>query len=168
MARKSLIACLVALALGTACAVALGDCRQFFAYRQAVVAVPVVAYPQVYYQAGRDIEVEAIVARAVKQAIPLVAAELRAGGSQKAAIKVDAFAKCVRCHGSDASVVLDGSVKIACITYARWGEIAGLGRNVPPEMKKLVDSLTPDEKGAVADAMLNLGAAERAPVGDLE
>lgn len=138
-------------------------CKQFFVQKKAVAIVaPVYAAP-VYYQAGRDIEAEALAEKVARLVAPKIAAQLQAPQGQpvRQQVTASAFAKCIRCHGQDSSVVLDGSAKVSCFTYARWGQIAGQGVNVPPEMKKLVESLTPEEKGAVADAMLSLGAADK-------
>ncbi len=43
-----------------------GHCQQFFV--QKVVAVPVVAYPQVYYQAGVDLQAEALAEKVARKA----------------------------------------------------------------------------------------------------
>jgi hypothetical protein len=161
IALRLAIATAVALILCAICSTAHADCRQFFVQRHVYVA-PVVAYAApVYYQAGRDLEAEALADKVTKLVTAKLEAKLTAPQAVRAKASAGAFSKCVRCHGEGASVVLDGSAKVTCFTYARWGQIAGQGKDVPPEMKKLIDSLTPEEKGAVADAMLNLGAADK-------
>jgi cytochrome c553 len=151
----------IALALTLLASTAHADCHQFFSYRQAYVA-PVVAYAvPIYYQAGRDLEAEALADKVARLVTQKLEARLTAPQAVRAKASAGAFSKCVRCHGPESSVVLDGSAKVDCWTLARWVQISGQGVNVPPEMKKLVDSLSPQEKGAVADEMLNLGAADR-------
>jgi hypothetical protein len=144
--------------------VASADCRAFFVKRPAVVvqqvAVPVAVYPPVYYSAGADIQAEAL---AVKVAA-LVEAKLSLR-QQQTAPAPNAFTKCAQCHtGPNAAVglVLDGS-PLDCHVYKRWGEIAGLGKNVPAKMQGLVSSLTPEQKGQINEAILLLVADKPKP-----
>lgn len=168
------------------------NCGQFFVKQQyaAAVVAPVYAAP-VYYQAGRDIEAEALAAKITNLAVPAIMAEVRqqlqAGGGSGAVCNnsngssnnsgslgiqqqpvVKAFAKCVSCHSGEnakGGIVLDGSFAVNCYTYRRWGEMAALGKDVPPAMQKLISAMTPEEKGAVNEAMLLL--PEPKPEGSL-
>jgi cytochrome c553 len=150
----------IALALTLLASTAHADCHQFFSYRQAYVA-PVVAYAApVYYQAGRDLEAEALADKVARLVTQKLEARLTAPQAVRAKAAAGAFSKCIRCHGPESSVVLDGSAKVDCWTLARWVQM-GRGENVPPEMKKLLESMSPEEKGRIADGMLDLGAAVR-------
>jgi hypothetical protein len=156
------------IALAVCAPVRASGCQQFFHHKQAVAYVAPVA--AVIYQAGANLEIEAQVEKAVGRALLKYQQQLNVQPQhqpqqvtqQQTPQRPSAFAKCVRCHtgpNAAAGVQLDGS-RVVCHTYARWGEMAGLGRNIPKEMQALIASMTPQEKGAVADDMLNLGAAE--------
>lgn len=181
MALRTLIAIITLLLVSRSLAYGAG-CQQLYR-RQAVVAVPYVApvlavpafvYPQTIYQAGLSVELRS----ELRQAIRAELKSLNLSAPQQQVAAPNVFAKCARCHSADSGrVVLDGNTLVDCHTFARWGEIAGLGRNVPPEMAAMVKALTPDEKGSIADAMLNLGAADKPrpvtvppvpPTGDLK
>lgn len=139
------------------------NCHHFF--KQAVVAAPVYAAPVVYYQAGANIELESQIRKAVREELRAALIAPQAQQQTAPPQKPTAFAKCISCHsGQNAKggVILDGTARVDCHTYARWGEIAGIGENVPPAMAALVKSMTPQEKGDVNTLMLRLGAADRA------
>lgn len=105
-----------------------GNCHQFF-YPQQVVAVPVIAAP-VYYQAGRDIEAEALAEKVARLAAPKIIEQIRSmpGNALKAsaaeksgggsAIAQSALAQhCAKCHSGaapKANAVFDGTTHIRC------------------------------------------------------
>jgi len=158
--------CLLLLAFVTGTANATPPCNHFF--QKQVIAAPVVAYAApVYYQAGVNLEIESQIRKAVReelrQALSVAPQQLR---QQQTATQPSAFAKCVSCHTGPTAkggVVLDGLASVSCHVYARWGEMAGLNENIPSAMKKLVESMGPEEKGAINTAMLRLGAARSQP-----
>lgn len=152
---------LTLLALLSLAIPAHGDCRHFFVKRQVVVqqvAVPVFVQPPVYYAAGQDLQAEALaekVARLVEQKLSV----RQQNHQQPPLVKPGTFAKCASCHAGAnpaGGLVLDGETPIDCRAYFRWGQIAGQGKDVPERMQALIQSMTPDQKGAINDAMLNL------------
>ncbi len=101
--------------------VADADCRQFFVAHKQVAYVAPVVYPQVVYQVGRDIEADALAAKALKAAIPQIVAEVRAqlnapgaAPSRQAiqAPRTSVLAQhCAKCHSGanpKAGMVFDG------------------------------------------------------------
>lgn len=181
MVAKQMIAVLAILALAIP---AHADCRHFFVKRQVVYqqqyvapiyAAPIVYAAPVYYSAGLEYQIEAAVEKALRlreqapskgyqspQQAP-VQAPIQA--PQKGSIEplqqvaVGAFAKCSRCHTGPepaGDLILDGKTGVTAHTYVRWGEIAGLGRNVPSKMQALVASMTPEQKGEINEALLDL------------
>lgn len=176
MARIAAI--VIALVVLPEFAGATSPCNHFF--KQQVVAVPVVAAAPVYYQAGVNLEIESQIRKAVReelrQALSVAPQQLR---QQQATQQPSAFAKCVSCHTGPTAkggVVLDGLASVSCHVYARWGEMAGLGENIPPAMQKLITSMGAEEKGAINTEMLRRGAARSqsadipppAPAGQIE
>jgi hypothetical protein len=164
MVAKQVIALLAMLAMATP---AHADCRHFFVKRQAVVHHAVVQqivapyYPPVYYSAGADIQAEALAEKVSRLVEGKLAIRQQAAQITKPATGV--FAKCATCHSAASpagGLILDGVSPITCDTYWRWGEIAGLGKDVPAKMKPLIDSMTPEQKGAINEALLGLPKAE--------
>lgn len=156
--------CLIAIAGLIFSSVAKADCGHFFRKQHVAVVQQVVApyYPPVYYAAGQDLQAEALaakVAHLVEQKLSLRQSQL------ERPVTPNAFAKCVSCHSgatAAAGLVLDGSA-IDCHTYFRWGQMAGQGKHVPAKMAGLIDRLTPEEKGAINDALLDLVATKPPP-----
>lgn len=169
MATQIKTLALIALAAVAGCLASrplhAGNCHHFF-HKQAVVVQQVVAQPYVLYQAGQDIQAEALaekVARLVEQKLTL-----RQTVSPQQQVAPNAFARCVSCHSGPtpaAGLVLDGITPITCHAYWRWGEMAGLGKNVPPKMQGLLNAMTPEQKGAINEAMLKLGFEPTPPPG---
>jgi cytochrome c553 len=137
------------------------DCRQFFrqSYSYQYVA-PIVAYPQVYYQAGRDIEAEALaekVARLVTQKL-----EIRQQQKQVATRPQSALAQhCAKCHSGatpKAGLVYDGATGMDA-------------RLVTAALKQIKDGsmpkdhpIPPEVKAALMDELLSLEAEPVPPV----
>jgi hypothetical protein len=106
-----------------------GNCHQFFYPQQVVAVAPVFAAP-VYYQAGRDIEAEALAEKVARLVAPKVAEHLKLASSQvRAAVAAEtsgggsastqsALAQhCAKCHSGaapKANAVFDGSTPIRC------------------------------------------------------
>lgn len=152
-------------------------------------AAPIVYAAPVYYSAGVDIQIEAAVEKALRlrdQApakgyqqpvqAPVQApiqAPIQAPGPKGGTleplqnVQVGTFAKCTRCHAGEnaaGGLVLDGQTPIDTWTVYRWNQIAGQGRDVPAKMQGLIGAMTPEQKGAVNDALLDLVAARPQPV----
>lgn len=154
---------------------ASSPCGHFF--KQPIVyAAPVAAVPYIYHNASPDLVAESRLRKAIREELQAHGALQQRQSVRQQQTAPSAFAKCISCHsGNNArgGLALDGATAITCHTYWRWGEMAGIGKDVPPAMKKLLDSMTPEEKGAVNTEMLNRGEADKppplpAPVGQLE
>jgi len=152
----AVVAFAIALSLIASCQSAYGaDCRQFF-YKQQVVAVaPVVAYPHVYYQAGVGVEQDALAAKVAKLVIGQLRAELKTAPQQQTS-KQSAIARhCAKCHSGaapKAGIVLDGVTSLAC------SQITSSLRAIASEEMPKDHKLTPEQKGAVMQELLNLEA----------
>lgn len=146
------------------------NCGQFFV-KQHYVAPVYAAYvqPQVYYQAGRDLELRAAVREALRAELPqaLTQAMTAPNGQQQVnqqrqpqANGSSVFvAKCSRCHSNanpKGGVTLDGQTAILPDQFVRIAGMLGENIDVPPEMKRVVDSLTPAEKGGILSEMISL------------
>jgi hypothetical protein len=137
------------------------DCTQFFSYGYYKQQVAVVA-PLVYHAASPGLVNEAQIRKAVREELKHLRAELTTPAKQQ--VKTSAFASCIKCHSGSApagGLVLDGETPIPCGAYWRWGEMGGLGENIPDEMKALLKSMTPQQKGEINSAMLRLGPIDR-------
>lgn len=147
------LALLLTLALGNAEADA--TCRHFFVKHHAVAVQQVVAVqPVVLYQAGADIQEAALVEKIARRVAQLTAA---APQSIPQTASPSAFAKCASCHSAanpSAGLIFDGTQTYDCETYAAWGRMAGLGEGVPDKMRAVIGSLSPEEKGAINEAIL--------------
>jgi hypothetical protein len=161
------IVALAALAMaGTADA---AGCNQFFVTQAAYV--PVVAYPQVYYQAGRDIEAEALAEKVARLAVPRILEQLRTTSVPPSQIQQkqvqqnpaksplsSALAQhCAKCHSGAApkgGIVYDGQTGLQCnqITAA----LRAIADNSMPKDHKV----SPEIKGLLMEELLNLERKE--------
>ena len=153
-------------------------CHQFF--HQKVVAVQ--AVPLYYATVSPGLVNEAIIQKAVNQAVgetiqAFRAGQLRLDGQQtlpQTAPQSILAAKCARCHsGPEAKGghVIDGSSPIDCETFRRSMEmLAGKGAPPPAAMAAIVKQIQAEQKqGEIMDAMLNLPQTPAPPVaGGLE
>ena len=144
-------------------------CRQFFTHHAAVVA-PVYAAP-IYYQAGRDIEAEAIAAKVAKIVVGQLRAELNAPQRQTATKQSALAQHSAKCHSGatpKAGIVYDGVTSLACV------QVTAALRSIAKEEMPKDHKLTPEQKGQVMQELLDLEQpADRpppapAPVGQLE
>jgi hypothetical protein len=166
------------------------DCHAFFRkhyvqqYYAAAYVQPVVYAPLVFYQAGDELRIQAAVRRELDYQQNLQAPSKGYQSPQQAPIQAPiqapkgslqplqqvptgVFAKCARCHTGDKAaggLVLDGQTPTTCENYRRFGEIFGLGENIPAKMQAIVPTLTDQEKGALNEAVLRLVAVEPRPV----
>ena len=152
-------------------------CQQFFHHKQAVVAVPLY-----YATVSPGLVNEAIIQKAVNQAVgetiqAFRAGQLRLDGQQtlpQTAPQSILATKCARCHsGPDAKGghVIDGSSPIDCETFRRSMEmLAGKGAPPPSAMAALIKQLQAEAKqGDIMESMLNLPQTPAPPVaGGLE
>lgn len=159
MART--LAIIVSCVLSAVPISSLADCRQFFVQKQ-VVAAPVYYQPLVYYQAGRDIEAEALAAKVAK----IVVAQLRSEISQpQAAVKQTAVVQhCAKCHSGDnprGGVTYDGS-PLAC------NQITSALRAISLNKMPKDHALTPEQKGQVMQELLDLEQTPPSVEGELK
>lgn len=156
------------------------NCGQFFVQKQVAYVAPVYAayvQPQVYYQAGRDLELRAAVREALRAELPqaltqaMIAPGVQQVRQQQTGPQTNGgsvfVAKCARCHtgaNPKGQVTLDGQTAIFPEQFVRIAAMLGENIDVPPEMKRVVDSLTPAEKGSILSEMIALSrAAPRQP-----
>lgn len=148
-----------------------GNCGQFFVQKQVAYVAPVYAaayvQPQVYYQAGRDLELRAAVREALRAELPQALTQALTSpnghpikqqqtGPQQSSVFVS---KCARCHtgaNPKGEITLDGQTAIFPEQFVRIAAMLGENIDVPPEMKRVVDSLTPAEKGSILSEMIAL------------
>lgn len=133
--------------------IARADCRQFFTY-QKTYAAPVVTYtqPLVYYQAGRDIEAEAIAAKVAKIVVGQLRQEINAPAKQQAPSSALAQA-CARCHSGanpKGGVTIDGNTAMDCHSVLQAIRLVAADK-MPPNQK-----LAPEQKGRLLDELLLL------------
>lgn len=155
--------------LSFACTASYADCRQLFIKQQHGYVAQQLVAPVVYYQAGRDIEADALAEKVAKLAASKLMQQLatmqpaQLTGKQQQVASAGAFQKCAQCHSGanpKAGLTLDGSTPVPCQTLWRWLEISMHGKDVPRAMDGLVKQMTPEEKGALTDAMLKMGSLE--------
>lgn len=151
---KAIIAILATLFFMATSAPASHPCGQFF-YKQQVVAVaPVYAAP-VYYQAGRDIESEAIAAKVAKLVIGQLRAELRTP-QQQVTRSTSAIAQhCAKCHSGaapKAGITYDGATGLECF------QVTSALRAIANESMPKDHKLTPEQKGQLMQELLDLEA----------
>lgn len=136
------------------------DCGHLFCHKQKIVhhAAVVQQVPYAFYAAGQSIQEDALAAKVaalVEQRLTQSLKQQQTAPKQAANV----FAKCVSCHSganSAGGLVLDGQTGVSCLTYFRWGQIAGQGKGVPAKMQAVISGLTPEEKGAINSALLDL------------
>ncbi len=129
------------------------NCQQFFYQRQVAYVAPVVAYPQVYYQAGRDIEAEALaekVARLVDKKL-----ELRAQQRQQvtAAPPSTIAQHCAKCHSGatpKAGLVFDG------VTALDARHVTAALKQIRDQTMPKDHKLPPGAAPALMEELLNL------------
>ena len=121
MFRKLLPALIILL--GVAGLATARNCHQFFA---APVVQQVVAYPQVYYSVGQDLQTEALaekVAALVEKKLALRAAVRQQQVDSPAALNNSALAQnCGKCHSgpnAKAGLVYDGTAELSCSSITK-------------------------------------------------
>jgi len=123
-----------------------GNCHQLFHahHVQQVVAV------QPLYFAGQATQDEAIIRKAIRAELPAIIQQLQAVPQQQQV--AGAIAKCAKCHKGETALTSDPA------TFKAFARMAGLGEGIPAEMKGVIGSLTPAEKGEVTEYLLRLPA----------
>lgn len=166
--NRLLFTTIVAATLALCAAATAGDCHHFFAQPVVVKQVvahhavaQVVAYPQVFYQAGAGIEAEAIAERAAVRALAKFQA-IQAQRYQPQQTNVPPPApmnivaeKCGSCHGGaapKAGLTLDGVTPIPCASV-----LESL-RQIKDDKMPKGGKLSPEEKGLLMEALLALEA----------
>lgn len=133
-------------------------CGQFFANHHAVVAqqviVPAVAVSPYIYQAGRDVEAEALAAKVAKLVVGQLRAELRTGSTQQQSTPASALAQhCAKCHSGaapKAGVVFDG------VTYLACNQVTAALRAIRDETMPKDHKVSAEVKGQLMEELLNL------------
>lgn len=157
----------MALAAVMALAV-LGDCRQFFV-KQVVVAQPVVqavAVSPYIYQAGRDIEADALAAKVAALVAPKIVEQLKAAGGTAAqplaapVVQPLVAQHCAKCHSGaapKAGLVLDGTTPLLC------SQITASLRQLAADKMPQDHQIAPSVKGAIMQELLDLERKEPMP-----
>lgn len=150
-----------------------GGCQQFFvkhhAYHavQAVVAVPLI-YSTVSPSLVNEAQIRAIAREELRQELRAALTAPQQVHQQPAAQQVQQQAygvlaqKCARCHGSSkpkGDKVVDGKTPVSNDIFIRTTEMLGAGIDVPDEMKQVIASMSPAEKGQALDEMIPLRRA---------
>mgnify|MGYP006935487306 CR=1 FL=1 len=171
--NRLLFTTIVAATLALCAAATAGECNAFFCHAnkqvvanhvQAVVlphVAQVVAYPQVLYQAGYNIEIEAAVTKVIRR--ELSAFEYRQQQRyqpQQANVPPPApqnivAEKCGSCHGGaapKAGLTLDGVTPVPCASV-----LESL-RQIKDDKMPKGGKLSPEEKGLLMEALLQLEA----------
>lgn len=166
---RLLFVAIVAATLALCAAATAGECRHFFQpvkqvavvqhHVQAVqaVAVPVV-YPQVYYQAGQGLEIEAAVAKALRRELQAIRQEIampqRATAPPPPADPRNILmGKCGKCHSGatpKAGLTIDGVTAMPCESV-----LESL-RQIKDDKMPKGGVLSPEEKGLLMEALLAL------------
>lgn len=158
---------IVAAVLSLVAAATAGDCHHFFAQPVVVKQVvqhhaqAVIAYPQVAYYAGRDVEADALaekVARLVTLRLT-AATNLTARAAQQApelppreSVNI-VMEKCGKCHSGAApkgGLTLDGATGLPC------DAITASLRAIKDDRMPKGAPLSPEEKGLLMEALLAL------------
>ncbi len=117
-----------------------------------------VAYaPAVYYAAGRDIEAEALAEKVAKLVLGKLEARLTQPQRAAATAASPLVEHCAKCHSGAApkgGVVIDGSQPLLC------GQITESLRQIASDEMPKDHKLSPEQKGAVMQALLSLEAKE--------
>lgn len=153
MARIAKLAAVIMLVPAVAQAT---DCRHFFV-KQAVVAY---VAPATLYQAGASLELEAIVKRAVREELRMAQTQSPQVQQQRQQASASLIVqKCAKCHSAPkpaAGLTLDGFTAIPDTAFRRITEMLGAGIGIPDEMKQVVASVKPEDKGRILDEMIAL------------
>jgi len=132
----------------------------------------VVAVAPVYYFAGQATQDEALLRKAIRAEAPAiiqgVLQQLQAPQAQQHAIRPQQAigslltAKCAKCHTGENSLTNpDGTLD--CSKFRQFARMAGLGLDIPDQMKPVINSLTPDEKGRLTEELLAIPPAKPEP-----
>ena len=160
LAWAVLVGAAVLVTLALCSPVKAAGCGQFFAYRQTYTyAAPVIAVPQVYYQAGRDIEADALAAKVAKLVIGQLRQELTAPRQQQASASVLSQA-CAKCHSGatpKGGVTIDGQTPMEC------SQILAAIRAVADGSMPKGATLSAEQKGKILDELLSMEADKSSP-----
>lgn len=168
--NRLLFVTIVVAALALVAAATAGECHHFFQPVKAVqvvqhhaaqaVVAPVI-YPQIYYQAGANIEAEAIAEKAALRALAkFTAYQQQAAVRPQVAIPPPVPAaenivaeKCGKCHSGaapKAGLTLDGLTGLPC------DAITASLRAIKDDRMPKGGGLSPEEKGLLMEALLAL------------
>lgn len=141
----------------TSIASATQPCHQFFVQKQVAYVAPVYAAP-VYYQAGKDIEAEALAEKVARLAVPKIIAQLSTAQVKQQTTPQSAISQhCSKCHSGaapKAGLVLDGVTELACSQITK--SLRALASEEMPKDHKI----SPEVKGAIMQELLDLERKE--------
>lgn len=161
MASKALKTVLALVLVAGIAAASSADCRQFFRaqvfHQQAIIAQPVVLY-----QAGRDVELDALAERVAQRIEARLSQRAPAGDKQSiqaplteppAAPALAMAQHCAKCHSGakpKAQLVFDGETQLEC-----WHITKAL-RAIRDDKMPKDHGLTPEQKGQIMEELLSL------------
>lgn len=161
MASKALkLFTAIVFILGIAVAANAGNCRQFFVQQY---AAPIYAQPVILYQAGVQVEHDALAERIAQRVEAKIIQRLQATSApqQQRQSATALEVHCAKCHSGGApkgGLVIDGSSAIECRTIT--AALRAISQDLMPKDHKL----TPEQKGAVMQQLLDLEREELPPV----
>ena len=129
--------------------------------------VQAVAVVQPLYFAGAATEQESIVRKVVREELRQA---LQAQPQQQQQAQPQDYAstllqksvmvqKCNKCHSSDGTRLTNPDGTLDPMKFRAFARMAGLGKDIPDQMKAVIASLTPEEKGNITEALLALPPA---------
>lgn len=116
----------------------------------------------VLYGVGSDLAIEAAVERAFQRREARTPAEPRtAPPAEHPASPLSVLtAKCAKCHTEAKAQPLNGKWAVTDDFYRAATRMMGKGEGIPDEMKAVMAGLTPDDKGEITAALLDLDVAK--------
>jgi uncharacterized membrane protein len=154
----------ILLLLACTSAARADNCRQFFVHKQAVAVAPVVAAyaAPIYYQAGRDIEAEALAEKVARLAVPKIVAQLATANIRQpqTAKKSVLSQHCAKCHSGPtpkSGITIDGETPMDC-----WQITASL-RAIASDAMPKDHKIAAEVKGQAMQELLDLEQAADRP-----
>lgn len=147
-------------------------CNHLFRHHHHVQQVVAVAPVHPLYFAGQATQDEALLRKAIRAEAPAiiqgVLQQLQAPQAQQHATNPQQAvgsllaAKCAKCHTGENSLTNpDGTLD--CSKFRSFARMAGLGLDIPEQMRPVINSLTPDEKGRLTEELLAIPPAKPEP-----
>lgn len=148
--RAMVVAIAFAVTFAALTPLANAGCRQFVRSYHHVAAVQFVA-PVVLYQAGSDLQAQALADKVVR----LAQQQLKADAPQTVTAPAAGILtqRCASCHNGTKAFDFEGGLSDS--HKVRWMEMLAFGKDVPAEMKPLIEKIKAEGSGAdVTDAVI--------------